>query len=116
LLGSNAAFTVVAGGSSPIFYRWSFNGTNLTNSAHISGATNATLTVSNVTAADAGIYRVGVTNSHSGVISSNATLTVVLPPAITNQPSAQAVLLNSNAAFTTAASGTAPLRYQWQKG
>ncbi len=67
---------MVASGQTPLFYHWSFNGTNLTNSAHISGATNATLTISNVVAGDAGIYRVGVTNSHGGVISSNVTLTV----------------------------------------
>ena len=76
LTGSNAVFTIVAIGSRPLFYRWSFNGKNLTNSAHINGATNATLTISNVLAGDAGIYRVGVTNSRGGVVSSNATLTV----------------------------------------
>src|ERR1044071_561176 len=57
--GSNVVFTVTASGNSPLIYQWSFNGTRLTNSAHISGATNynvttATLTVSNVTATDAG--------------------------------------------------------------
>ncbi len=76
IAGSNAVFTVVAGGQTPIFYQWLFNGTNLTNSTHIAGATNATLTISNVVGSDAGIYQVVVTNRHSGVTSSNALLNV----------------------------------------
>ena len=76
LAGTNATFSVVAGGQTPLHYHWSFNGTNLTNNAHIGGAPNATLTISNLTAGDAGTYRVGVTNSHGGVVSSNVTLTV----------------------------------------
>jgi len=76
IAGSNAVFSVGAAGATPLFYQWSFNGTNLTNGARIGGATNATLTISNVAASDAGTYRVGVTNSHGGVASSNVTLTV----------------------------------------
>src|SRR5258707_12170435 len=91
LAGSNATFSVTASGQSPLRYQWSFNGTNLANSAHISGATNATLTVSNILAADAGNYRVVVTNSHGSATSSNATLAVLLPPAITSQPAPQSV-------------------------
>src|SRR6266851_5520680 len=113
LAGTNATFTVTASGQTPLRYQWSFNATNLTNSAHITGATNATLVVSNIVAADAGSYRVVVTNSHGSATSSNATLTVLLPPAITSQPAAQSVILTSNASFTVAASGTAPLSYQW---
>ena len=113
LLGTNATFTVTAIGTAPLFYRWSFNGTNLTNSAHIGGATNTTLTISNVVAGDTGNYRVGVTNSHGGVVSSNATLTVLIPAAIAGQPTNQSVVLNSNAIFAATAIGTAPLNYHW---
>ena len=59
LAGSNATFTVVASGTAPIHYRWSFNGTNLTNGSHINGATNATLIISNTVTGDSGGYRVG---------------------------------------------------------
>ena len=48
LAGSNATFTVVAGGTAPLGYRWSFGGTNLTDGGRISGATNATLTLSRI--------------------------------------------------------------------
>ncbi len=115
LAGTNAAFSVVATGQATLLYQWSFNGTNLINSTHISGATNTTIIISNLSADDAGNYQVVVSNSHGTATSSNATLTVLLPPAITNQPAGQAVLLNSNAIFTAQASGTAPLSYQWQK-
>ena len=37
-------------------------------------------------------------------------------PAITTQPANQTVLEGSTATFTVAASGTAPLTYQWKKG
>src|SRR5260221_2473469 len=70
LARTNATFTVTATGQTPLRYQWSFNATNLTNSAHISGATNATLVVSNIVAADAGRYRVVVPNSHGSATSS----------------------------------------------
>jgi alpha-tubulin suppressor-like RCC1 family protein len=114
LAGSNATFTVVAGGQNPISYRWSFNGTNLTNSAHISGATNTTLTISNVVAGDAGNYRVVVSNSHGSATSSNATLNVLFPPSITAQPTNQTVYVGDPVAFNVTTGGTAPLSYQWK--
>ena len=116
LLGSNAVFTVSAGGSTPLHYRWSFNGTNLTNSTHLGGATNATLTISNIAAGDAGNYRVGITNIRGGVLSSNATLTVLFPAAITGQPASQTNYLGSTVAFSVSATGTAPLNYRWYFG
>src|SRR5689334_19972800 len=48
LAGLDASFSVVAGGQTPLFFQWSLNGVNLANNNHIGGATNATLTVSNV--------------------------------------------------------------------
>src|SRR5262249_20306825 len=58
LAGSNAVYSVVASGQTPLFYQWSFNGTNLVVGGRISGATNATMTVSNVVSGDAGSYQV----------------------------------------------------------
>src|SRR5207302_9126294 len=113
IAGTNATFSATASGQMPLHYQWSFNGTNLSNNAHIGGATNASLLISNIAATDAGNYRVVVTNSHGSAISSNATLTVLLPPAITSQPLNDSVLLTSNASFSSSASGTGPLSYQW---
>jgi hypothetical protein len=67
-----ATFTVgVTGGSQPFTYQWAINGTN------IDGATNMSLVISNVSAANVGIYTVTVANSFQSVISSGATLTTV---------------------------------------
>lgn len=77
--GGSATFTVVAtAGSSTISYQWRRNGTA------ISGATNATLTLSNVTSAnDAGDYTVVVTTDAGMVTSNVATLTVNAAPVVT---------------------------------
>lgn len=113
LAGSNATFTVVASGQTPLSYQWSFDGTNLANNAHVSGATRSTLTVSNVAAADAGNYQVMVSNSHGSVSSSNATLTVLFPPGIATPVSDETTYLGGAASFSVSATGTAPLNYQW---
>ena len=76
LAGSNALFTVGASGSAPLSCQWWFN---LTNS--VAGGTNASLTVSNAQPADAGGYRVIVTNACGAATSSVAVLTVSVPPA-----------------------------------
>lgn len=113
LTGSNAFFTVVASGQTPLLYQWSFDETNLTNSAHIGGATTATLTVSNVSVADGGNYQVVVSNSHGSIASSNAMLTVLAPAAITSQPTNQSTYFGGSASFSVSAAGTVPLNYQW---
>jgi hypothetical protein len=60
--------SVTAAGTAPLFYQWQFNGTNLV------GATTATLSLANLTAADAGSYRVVITNAAGSVTSANADL------------------------------------------
>ena len=107
VVGTNASFTVTASGTLPLAYQWAFNGTNLP------GAVNSALTLTNVQVAQAGTYSVWVTNSYGSVLSSNATLTVLVPPAIATQPSNETVVVGTNASFTVTASGTLPLAYQW---
>jgi len=72
-LGSAATFSVVAGGSTPLNYQWNFNGTNIV------GATNITLTLTNVQPSQAGNYAVQVVNSYGSTSSLTATLTVNVP-------------------------------------
>lgn len=68
--GQGVTFTVVAGGTSPLSYQW-FKG-----AAAIPGATSDSLTISPVAAADAGSYRVTVTNALATVTSNTAVLSV----------------------------------------
>jgi len=68
--GMNATFTVTATGIGPFTYQWRFNGTN------IAGATNATLIVSSVNAANQGVYTVLISNGTGTVVSSGAVLTI----------------------------------------
>lgn len=73
--GANVTFTVGVNGSAPLYYQWSFENTPL------DAATNAMLTLSNVTFTDAGSYRVTITNAFGTTNSSPATLTVDPAPA-----------------------------------
>jgi hypothetical protein len=111
--GQTATFAVVAGGTSPLSYQWQKNG------ASISGATSSSYTTSATTTSDTGsTFAVVVSNTAGTVTSSAATLTVnaaAVAPAITTQPANQTVTAGQTATFTVAATGTAPLSYQWQK-
>jgi pectate lyase len=70
-LGQTVNFSVVAGGSMPLFYQWYFNDTT-----PLVDRTNALLTLSNVSTNDAGGYSVIVSNSFGSTNSVTATLTV----------------------------------------
>jgi hypothetical protein len=68
--GGTATFSVAAVGSLPLTYQWRKDG------AALSGATNSTLTLSNVQSANAGGYTVVVSNSLGSTTSNTATLTL----------------------------------------
>jgi uncharacterized repeat protein (TIGR01451 family) len=108
--GGTAMLSVIADGTPPLSYRWSFNGTNLAQ------ATNSVLVITNVQLANAGTYAVALSNAFGATQSSNAVLTVGLPPAIVTQPMNRAAPVGATATFEVVAAGTAPLRYQWAKG
>jgi hypothetical protein len=79
------------------------------------GATSATFTVS--TSAVAASTPVIISASYGGV-TLTATLTAnpaPVAPSITAQPVSQTVTAGQTATFSVTASGTAPLRYQWQR-
>ncbi len=79
-LGSNATFTVTVGGPSPDYFQW-YCVTNLLTTNLLAGATNASLTLTNITAAQAGGYFVVVTNQYGSTTSLMANLTLNTPTA-----------------------------------
>jgi hypothetical protein len=116
LAGTTASFTFSASGFGPFGYQWNKGGVNLTNSSHILGATNITLSIAHVVKADEGSYSVVITNLGGSVTSSNASLTVLDPPVIVTQPvSVTNSTLCPLITFSVAASGAEPLSYQWRK-
>lgn len=69
LPGETISLTVVpTGNAPPTSYQWKFNGVNLVNSAHYAGVTTATLWITNVTGADAGVYSNLVANANGSVV------------------------------------------------
>ncbi len=77
VVGDTAVFTVMADGTTPLGYQWSFNGTDLAD------ATNALLTLPNLNTNNAGSYLVAITNLYGSVTSSNAVLSVYATAAAT---------------------------------
>ncbi len=109
-LGASAAFSVVATGAS-LAFQWQFNG------ADLYGATGALLAINNARTADAGSYRVIVSNAAGSVISPSAILVVnneLAAPIITAQPQALTVTVGQSATFSVMAARTAVSSYQWQ--
>ena len=112
---TTATFTVTGSGTGPLSYLWLKGVSPLTDGGKVSGAATATLTITNVLAAEAGSYAVVVTNLFGSITSTVATLTVV-DPVITTQPVSRTNIIGTTATFTVAAAGNAPLGYQWLLG
>jgi len=116
IAGQTATFNVAATGTSPMTYLWKKNG------AAISGATASTYTTPAETTADNNAqFTAEVSNTVGNATTATAVLTVTsstsstVAPAITTQPASQTVIAGKPASFTVAATGTAPMTYQWSK-
>jgi hypothetical protein len=99
-IGTTATFTVEATGSAPLSYQWSLAGTDL------AGATDSLLTLTNVQSTNAGNYRVLVTNVAGSTMSSNALLTVNLPPTVSISGPTNGSGMLAPASFTLVADAT----------
>ena len=117
-VGGTVTFSGKGAGLYGVTYQWQTNGVNLP------GATNATLTLTNVQMAQEGIYNVVVTgNGGTGsIVSPNASLALVTPPVITSQapmPTNQVATFQTNLTLSVTATAPGqfngfPLHYQWQ--
>lgn len=110
--GSVVSFSVSVIGGSSFNYQWRKNG------LAIVGATNSTLTLSGVTAADVGNYDVQVSNALGLVTSSTAQLTIAsgtVAPVITAQPVSRTVVVGGSVTLSVSATGVPAVSYQWRK-
>jgi hypothetical protein len=115
--GSTATFSVSAIGSG-LTYQWQKGGVNLVNGGTISGATSSSLSLTNITTADAANYRVVVSGAApcSADTSNISALLVNQIIAIGTQPAAnQSVCSGTSASLNVVATG-AGITYQWRKG
>ena len=99
--GSDVGFIVFKSGTVPTSYQWKFNGVSLP------GATNSTLSLTNVQANQSGNYSVVLTNSAGNVISSNAFLSVRVPDPSAFEPFAPATTTYSPGANLIGQTNTA---------
>ncbi|MEM7261729.1 MAG: LamG-like jellyroll fold domain-containing protein, partial [Planctomycetota bacterium] len=108
--GDRVTLTASTLGTAPITVQWRKNGIDL------AGETNATLTLSGVSAGDAGQYDVAVTNACGTEASDNSyALDVLVDAAVTSDPAPQAVCEGNDATFTIGVTGTEPVTVQWRK-
>ena len=108
LMGGTASFTVVVNPTPTLTYQWLKDGLPIT------GATNASLTISNVQAADIGSYSVVVSNAAGSVTSDVATLAIAAVALVNHAPAfnsaqlegslqqmlGESVTLNGSTSFT----------------
>ncbi|MBA4150529.1 MAG: immunoglobulin domain-containing protein [Verrucomicrobia bacterium] len=86
VLGTTATFSVTATGEGTLQYQWKKEGDPLSNGGKISGATSSTLSITDVSGDDAGIYTAVVSNGSASDTSDPATLVVrtdLLIPTVT---------------------------------
>lgn len=114
--GSNASFSMAATGHGQLSYQWYKNTTALSDTSKYSGSKSTTLSIQNITEADASLYWAKVVNKDGKSASSNkAQLSVLGPAKITVQPANTTLYAGQSGAIYVAASGDQPMTFQWQR-
>ncbi len=103
--GATATLSVTATGSNPLTYQW------LRGTTPIAGATNATYTLSSVTAADAGPYAVTITNSAGSITTNAANVSVTTSSTSASTAAAVSAAQAFLATLSTAQQSTTQLPY-----
>lgn len=108
--GQEVSFNARTQGAEPMHFQWQFN------QADIPAATNQILRISSARPEQQGDYRLIVKNASGQATSVAARLTVMSPepPQIISQPISLTVNQGQTASLFIAASGGAPLHYQWR--
>jgi hypothetical protein len=110
--GSTAQFTVMVMGAAPFTYHWTFNGQDILDSGPTTSS-RSSYSITSAQSQNAGNYEVVVVNFSGSVTSAVATLSVLVPPIIIQQPVSLTVTQGNSAAFTASASGVPPPDFQW---
>jgi hypothetical protein len=104
--GATTTFTTQASGPN-LQYQWRHN------ESPIPGATQPTLTLSNLTPDHAGRYDAVVYSSSSATQTTQAILTITTPPTIHQQPESLALGEGDPVEFTVLATSPYPMSFQW---
>jgi hypothetical protein len=130
-VGTNVAFDGHVGGTGPLTNQWYFNGTLLTNNAHISiteqpetgtgcpandDCTLSYMVVSNIDTQDAGTYWLVTSSPYGTATSSPTVLDVGYAPCIFQSFGRQTNILGGTTTLTVTATGTSPFSYFWHYG
>lgn len=105
--GKSLTLQAAATGHPAPTYQW------YKNDQAIPGATHAAYSVTSATASHAGVYKVVATNRVAAVASNNATISVMPPPTITQQPTGNLTLKVGKTLILKAAATGENLSYQW---
>jgi hypothetical protein len=110
LIGDNVSFFAPAFGPAAVSWQWQKNGTNLADGGNISGSVTSQLTVTAVTATDAGSYR-AIVSSSDGTVTTAAAMLAVFP---TFTASLDSPTLSNTSAFQFSLTGVAGMNYAVQ--
>lgn len=115
--GQTATFTAKTVSTAVVSYRWYKGADMVLNGGRISGATSETLTITNVSAADEGLYTLRATTTQAGTLSSlPAELVLLAAPEILAAPVGGTFEAGVSRTLAVTARGAGTLGYQWFKG
>jgi alpha-tubulin suppressor-like RCC1 family protein len=112
--GGSVTFSAQGQALAGVQYQWQFNGVNIT------GATNATLSLTNTQATNNGSYQVVISSDFGSITSSTATFTLVVSPQIASTTPAESGTTwisrgtTLSVAVNAAGQSEYPLSYGWQ--
>ena len=111
----SANFSVGVLGTGPFTYQWRKGGVPINSGAGGNpSAATAMLSLTNVSAADAGSYDCVITNPCGIIPSSAATLAINSAPTLSEQPANITICPTGSTPFSVTAAGPGPFTYNWQ--
>ena len=111
--GTSATFSCAVDADEPL-YQWERDGIPLVDDGRISGSQTNLLTILDTSDADEGSYACRILTC-TELLTTSATLTVTISPAVVTQPITTSVCAGYPASFTVEATGDG-LTYQWSRG